>query len=668
MTKLANNNVPPNPPLAPARRSAAELMFAALGEGASIWLEGRAKFVVGVLFLALAVYVGWYAMLGTAEGHLLASIMFMALLPLVFLTTSLNKLIPRRTPVDYLLAALAFAVGLYFVVNSAFYKDVIFGLTEITLLEQAAGLAAVALSFEASRRCVGLGLTTIVPALLLYCAFGDLLPPPLHHKPIDHEYFLMMQTITENGIFGLPIQVAGTYVLLFVLFGGMYQRAGGGQLFFDVAAAIAGKTVGGPAKACVVSSGFYGSVSGSPVADVVTTGPITIPLMCRTGISPVRAGAIESAASCGGAMLPPVMGAVAFLMVEFTSIEYHNIVLAGLLSAVLYYYGVFVFIHVEALRYGEGTLVDEKLPSVFQALREGWPNIVPLVVLIVLLAQGYSIPFIAAGSTAAVLIASWVNPDSTKRLGPVALIEVCAETAHRMTSLLAAVLAAGVIIGAIELTGLVGKFSLLMSLVAGESTLGALIAGAVMLVLFGMGMPTTGVYIMGAALLGPVLTAKFGLPLLETHMFMLYIACMSAITPPIAVACFAAATIAKANPMAIAFRAVKIGFAGFVLPFYFVYNPGLLLQGDALHIGIDIFAAICLLTAIVFALDGAVFRRAAPVWFRGLLLLAAIATIFPDDVIKLTAVAFLVVSTLVYWRVMPSMAHADEKMPMNSKS
>jgi len=257
------------------------------------------------MFLGLAIYVGWYAMFGTAEGHLLASVIFMALLPLVFLTTSSSKLIPRRTPADYFLAVLAFAIGLYYVVNSDFYEEVIFGLTEFTLLEKTVGLLAVVLSFEASRRCVGLGLTTIIAILLLYSAFGHFLPPPLHHKAIGLEYFLMMQTITENGIFGLPLQVAGTYVLLFVLFGGMYQRAGGGQLFFDLAAAIAGRSVGGAAKACVVSSGFYGSVSGSPVADVVTTGPITIPLMCRTGITPLRAAAIESAASCGGAMLPP---------------------------------------------------------------------------------------------------------------------------------------------------------------------------------------------------------------------------------------------------------------------------------------------------------------------------------------------------------------------------
>lgn len=634
-------------------RSAAGKVFAAVGEGASLWLEGPAKLVVGILFLVLAVYVGWYAMFGTAEGHLLASVIYMSLLPLVFLTTSLTKLIPRRTPLDYLLAVLAFATGLYYVVNSEFYKDVIFGLTEITTLEQTVGLLAVALSFEASRRCVGLGLTTIVAVLLLYCAFGHFLPPPLHHKAIGHEYFLMMQTITENGIFGLPLQVAGTYVLLFVLFGGMYQRAGGGQLFFDVAAAIAGRTIGGPAKACVVSSGFYGSVSGSPVADVVTTGPITIPLMCRTGIAPVRAGAIESAASCGGAMLPPVMGAVAFLMVEFTSIQYGEIVLAGLLSAVLYYYGVFAFIHVEAQRFGEGTLADEALPSTVEALKRGWPNLLPLVVLIVLLAQGYSIPYIAAGSTAAVLAASWINPDPAYRLGPRALIEACAETAHRMTSLVAAVLAAGIIIGAIELTGLVGKFSLLMSLVAGDSTLGALIAGAVMLILFGMGMPTTGVYIMGAALLGPVLTAKFGLPVLETHMFMLYISCMSAITPPIAVACFAAATIAKENPMSIAIKAVRIGFAGFVLPFYFVYNPGLLFKGGVLEIGIDLVSAICLLTAFIFALDGAVFRRPAPAWLRLLLVASAIAAFFPDYAIKLTALGLMVVTTVGFWKFAP---------------
>ena len=636
---------------APGPRGRVRRLFAALGEGQTVWLEGRWSLIAGFLFLALAVYVGWYAMFGTAAGHLLAAIVYMALLPLVFLTTTVSKLVPRRIAADYVLAALAFASGLYYVVNAEFYQDVIFGLTEISALERAVGFLAVALSFEASRRCVGLGLTTIVAVLLLYSAFGHYLPPPLHHKQIGHEYFIVMQTITENGVFGLPLQVAGTYVLLFVLFGSLYQRAGGGQLFFDVAAAIAGRTIGGPAKACVVSSGFYGSVSGSPVADVVTTGPITIPLMVRTGIAPVRAGAIEAAASCGGAMLPPVMGAVAFLMSEFTAIEYHNIVVAGLLSALLYYYAVFTFIHVEARRFGEGTMAGESLPSIFEALRRGWPNTIPLAVLIYLLAKGYSIPYIAAGSTAAVLAASWINPNPAHRIGPRALIETCADTAHRMTSLVAAVLAAGVIIGAIELTGLGGKFSLLMSLVAGDSVLGALIAGAVMLVLFGMGMPTTGVYIMGAALLGPVLVAKFHLPMLETHMFMLYISCMSAITPPIAVACFAAAAIAKENPMSIAFKAVKIGFAGFVLPFYFVYNPGLLFQGGALEIGLDFVAAVCLLTAIVFAVDGAVFGRQAPPWMRILLIVTAIAAIVPDHAIKLPALGIMVVAVAAFYRL-----------------
>ncbi len=627
--------------------------FTTLGEGASLPLTGAANRVVGILFLALAVYVGWYAMFGTAAGQLLAAVVYMALLPLVFLTTTISKLVERRTPLDYLLALAALATGIYYIANHSFYDDVIFGITDIPLIEKVVGVAAVALSFEASRRCVGFGLTTIVALLLAYCFVGQLLPPPLHHKEIGLEYFLIMQTMTENGIFGLPLQVAGAYVLLFVLFGGMYQRSGGGQLFFDVAAAIAGRTVGGPAKACVVSSGFYGSVSGSPVADVVTTGPITIPLMRRTGITAVRAGAIESAASCGGAMLPPVMGAVAFLMIEYTSIPYHQIVMAGLLSALLYYYGVFTFIHVEAIRFGEGTLADDEMPTLWDALRRGWPNIIPLVVLVVLLAQEYSIPYVAAGSTAAVLLASWINPSPEYRIGPMALIEVCAETAHRMTSLVAAVLAAGIIIGAIELTGLVGKFSLLMTLVAGNNALAALLAGAVMLVLFGMGMPTTGVYIMGAALLGPVLTAKFHLPVLETHMFMLYISCMSAITPPIAVACFAAATIAKANPMAIAIRAVKFGFAGFVLPFYFVYNPGLLQKGPPLDIVIDTAAAVCMLTAMIFAFDGSVLNRKANPLLRLLLLGCAIVIIFPPHAIKLSAMAAIVVLSLAIWKMAP---------------
>ena len=503
-------------------------------------------------------------------------------------------------------------------------------------------MVLVELSVEACRRTIGWGLTSVVMVLIAYVAFDQLLEGELHHDAIDLPYFLTLQTLTHVGIFGAPIQVAATYAFLLVLFGAFYQRAGGGQLYFDLAAIAAGRTVGGPAKACVVSSGLYGSISGSPTADVVTTGPITIPLMKRVGVSAVRAGAIESSASTGGALLPPVMGAVAFLMVEFTGIPYADIIIAGAIIALLYYFGVFLLIHFEAQRLNEGRIAEEDIVGLKTALKRGWVHFLPIVALVYFLVNGYSPTYVAAGSTVLAVIASWFNPDPRGRIGPRLFIESCTDTVYRIALLTGAVLGAGAIIGCIELSGLAGKFTIMMYYVAGDSVVLILITSAIVLILLGVGMPTPGVYIMGVALIGPVLVSDLSIPVLQAYLFMLYFGCMSAITPPMATACFSAATIAEANPMAIAVHAVKQGIAGFILPFFFVFNAGVLGVGSTVEVTSATLVGIALVAVSCLAIHGWMAQIRPSPWLRLGFVALAMALIYPRPEVQYGAAALAI--------------------------
>ena len=633
--------------------------FAKISEGHRVVPVGPLGAVVTAVSLVLTAYLMWYALWGLSNRHLLGSLFLLAILPMIFVTTSASKAIERITVWDYALAAVSVALAGYFVANRDFYYDIIEGITPISGLEKSISILLVAISVEACRRTIGWGLTAVVVVLLLYVMFGHLLEGGLHHDVIDLEYFVTMQTVTQNGIFGVPLQVAATYAFLFMLFGSLYQRAGGGQLFFDLAAAVAGRSVGGPAKASVVSSGLYGSISGSPVADVVTTGPITIPLMMRVGIPARRAGAIEAAASAGGALLPPVMGSAAFLMVEFTGISYDQIIKAGVFAGLLYYFGVFLLIHFEARRFNDGRIAEEDLVTLAGALRRGWFHLLPIAALIYFLVAGYTPTYVAAGSSAFVVAISWLNPNPSDRLGPSALAASCRDTVFRMAVLAGAVLAAGIIIGCIELTGLTGKFTLMMFYLAGDVLMLALAATAVVLILLGMGMPTQGVYIMGVALLAPVLVLDYKFDVLPTHMFLLYFSSLSAITPPLAVACFAAGTIAGANPMSIAFYAVKLGIAGFILPFFFIFNPGLLLVGSALDVLSAVSIGIVLVIASMIAVHGWIGQQPLAAWQRIAFAALAAAMVAPLPVVQYPAAVVALVALAALQIV--QRAHAERR-------
>ena len=625
-----------------------------------LWIGALAQIVGNAaLWLSLNAGMGFlrpfaaWARSYTANWHLDIAVFMAVTFPIAFLTTTARRGRERLAWTDVVLAALSFGAALYYIVLDDKFLNWSRGFSQPTMADIVAGLVLLGLVVELCRRSTGWGLTSLVVVLLVFTVFGKWMPGALHHDNFGIVYFTEMMTITENGIFGAPLQVAATYAFLFVLFGSFYEKSGGGQLFFDLANAFTGRMRGGAAKACVTASGLYGSVSGSPTADVATTGPLTIPIMKKMGIPAARAGAIEATASSGGAMLPPVMGAVAFIMSDITGIAYQSIAWASLIPALLYYYSIYLLVHNEAVRNNEPRLPEDQIVPLGRALAAGWRHLLPLAALIWLLVAGYTPVYVAAGATAAVIVLSWFHRPTA--IGPRRFVECCTDTITQLVPLVGAVAAAGVVVGAIEISALAGKFTLMISAISGGLLVPTLLLSALFLILLGMGMPTPAVYIMGAALLAPVLRGVFNLPEMQVHLFMLYFACLSAITPPVAVANFAAGAIADVNPMALGPYAVKLAIGGFILPFYFLFNPGLNMQGGVLYIAECIVFAVAMCTFASFALQGYLGLRPIAWPLRLLLFVSAVATVSPRfDVTLAATILGACVLGFVYLRGRPA--------------
>ncbi|MEO7242072.1 MAG: TRAP transporter fused permease subunit, partial [Variovorax sp.] len=579
--------------------------------------------------------LGAWARSYTANFHRDISIFIAITFPIAFLTTTAHADRKRLAWIDVLLAVLSFAVALYYIVLDNKFLNWSFGFSSPSTWDTIVGITLIVLVIELCRRCTGWGLTSLVLLLLFFAIFGNLLPGELKHDNFSMRYFIEMMTISPNGVFGSPLQVAATYAFLFVLFGNFFEKTGGGDLFFGLSSAVTGRMTGGAAKACVAASGLYGSVSGSPTADVATTGPLTIPVMKKMGISPARAAAIEATASSGGAMLPPVMGAVAFIMADLTGLTYASIALASLLPAILYYVAIFIAVHNEAVRNDEGRMDEDQIGKLSTTIINGWRHLLPLAALVSLLILGYTPVYIAAGSTAAVIILSWLSPRNA--ITPKRFVECCMQTIFQLVPLVGAVAAAGLIIGAVEISALAGKFTLLINYFSGGYLVPTLMLSSVFLILLGMGMPTPAVYLTAAALLAPVLRQHFNLPVMQVHLFFIYFSCLSAITPPVAVANFAAGAIAGANPMTVGRHAVVLAAGGFVLPFFFMFNPGLNMQGGAVAIVVAFVFALAMITFVSFALHGYMGKARIHPVLRLVLAACAAAVIAPHWTIQLPA-------------------------------
>jgi len=449
------------------------------------------------------------------------------------------------------------------------------------------------LVLEACRRVIGTFMTAICLAAIAYAFYGPYMPELIIHKGYSIERITTTLWLTTEGIFGLPIGVAATFVYVFVLFGAVLEATGGGNFFIDLAYALTGRFSGGPAKTAVVASGFMGSVSGSAVGNVVATGTFTIPMMKRVGYRPHVAGAIEAAASTGGQLMPPIMGAGAFLMAEFTNTSYLTIIKVALVPAIMYYLTVLFFVHFEAQKQGLRGQPKENLPKIRRVLRKGLHFIIPLAILIYVLVANYSpmmAGFVAVLSTfAASLIANAVrwavsatqrSPDDHARSSlydftrqEFKQIMVSLESgAHNAIMVSVACAAAGIIVGMVTLTGMGLKFSsLVLDLSFGIEALAILLIGAASLVL-GMGLPVTASYIVLATLAGPALL-DMGVPMLVSHMIVFWYSQDANVTPPVSLASFAGAGVAGANPMQTAFTSWKLAKGLYIIPIIMAYRP-----------------------------------------------------------------------------------------------
>jgi TRAP transporter 4TM/12TM fusion protein len=594
---------------------------------------GWLAFLVTPLAVALAVYVIVAATVLIIAPWQLVAIFLCGIIALAFLSVGATPdANPERPSVlDFALAIASIATGAYFWLKSEEIVDRIALLSPLSEWDLLFGILMVLLTLEITRRTTGLGLTAVVLLFIAYNFFGHRLGGVLQHGYIDYIHFIDIMVYTTDGIMGLPARVAATYAFMFVLFGVVLYYARGADFFFDVAAAISGRQPGGPAKVAVVSSGLFGMVSGSPTADVVTTGSVTIPAMKRLGYSGAVAGAVETAASTGGSIMPPVMGSAAFLMAEYTGIEYREIAVAALLPALLYYIGVYSQVHFRAVRLGLSGLAAHEIPRLLPTLLQGSTFFVPLAVLTVALLYGYTATMVAIFGAVAVVIVSWFRRHT--RLGPVDLWNALAETTFRMVPVAGATAAAGLVIAGITMTGLAAKFAHVVYAITSANPIFTLAVGGALTLVLGCGMPTPSAYILAAVLMGPLMS-QLGIDLLAGHMFLLYFAVMSALTPPVAVAAYAAASIAEDNPMTIAMHAVKLALAAFVVPFVFVFGPELLWKGPLWKTAITFGTAAIALVLLAAAIER-YGRWCQSWWARGLVAAGALCMITPD--LRLTA-------------------------------
>ena len=536
----------------------------------------------------------------SAELHLKAGLTFyteqglaviLALaLALIFLTIPARKH-HARTSVpwyDGVLAFLGFAAGIFLTVRFDVLTDEFFyRQTEALII----GIILVPLTIEALRRSAGWSLTCIVLFFFVYAFWGDLIPGRLQGRSQSFESLIPYIAVDNVALFGLPMTIVCTIVVMFIFMGQLLLKSGGSEWFTDIATALMGGTRGGSAKIAVFASALFGSISGSAVSNVASTGVITIPLMRQAGYEPKVAGAFEAVASTGGQIMPPIMGAAAFLMAEFLEIAYTEVVIAAIIPAVLYYVAVFFYADLEAARKNIAPVPADQIPSLGRTIKEGWFFTLPFAVLIyALFALNISPEESALWASGSIIAVNWIFGYKGQRLAPREIYNAVRDTGRGAVDIVIIGAMAGMIIGIIEVTGL--GFGLTFVLVEfGEGNLlGLMVVTALICIILGMGMPTTAIYFLVATLAAPPLI-KLGVNPLAAHMFVLYFGLVSLITPPVAVAAFVAANLAGAQPMETAVTSVRIGWTALVVPMMFVLSPNLIMQGEVLDILIAVVTA-----------------------------------------------------------------------------
>jgi TRAP transporter 4TM/12TM fusion protein len=568
-----------------------------------------------------------------------------------------------------------FAIGLY---HWALYEELLIRSGELTQGDMVVGVTAIGILFYLVWRVMGPALPIVAGIFLAYCLFGNYLPAPFDHRGYSLEQVIEHMSFGTEGLYATPTLVSATYIFLFILFGSFLERAGMIQLFTDVAMGLFGSAKGGPAKVAVFSSALMGTISGSGVANVVSTGQFTIPLMKRFGYKPEFAGGVEATASMGGQIMPPVMGAVAFIMAETIDVPYVEIVKAAIIPAILYYASAFLAVHLEAGKSGLTGLARSELPSAMNALREKWHLILPLAVLVYLLFSGYTplfagsiglaltVVLILAGALALGLVNETVRLVFWVGLGLIAAaflwagvtlvlllvaalvvlslfirggtetLEACrdalADGARQALPVGLACAVVGIVIGTMTLTGIGTIFGNWVVSIGRESLITSLVLTMFVSLILGMGIPTIPNYIITSSLAAPALLT-LGVPLIVSHMFVFYFGIMADLTPPVALAAFAAAPIAKASGFRIGFQALRIALPGFVIPYMAVYDPALMMQpvpgleGFAFWANVAYMVLKASLAVLLWGAASVGYLSVRMFWWERLVAIAAAATL-----------------------------------------
>jgi TRAP transporter 4TM/12TM fusion protein len=555
---------------------------------------------IAVFLSVFQLYTGLY---GTFDALMQRTIHLGLALLLVFLTKPFTKNKEGRTKPGFLdiAAILATLAGLGFIfVQYDWINTQRFALiSPLSTLEVISSIITILVVLESARRVVGMGLVGVVIGFLVYPFFGPHLPGILHSAPISLKELLDFQYLGLSGIFGIPLGISATEIALFIIFASVITKSGIAILLNNFAVALTGKYRGGPAKIAVVASSLMGTITGSGTANVVAIGSITIPMMKKAGYKSHFAAAVEAVASTGGQIMPPVMGAAAFVMSAFTGIPYITITFYALFPAILYYAALFFMIHLEAVRYNMGGVKSED--TLKRTVFDYGHMIIPVILLILLMVVGYTPRFAAGSATLAALVMAQLR--KTTRLSVADVLEALEEGGKSLLMVAVATAAAGIIVGVVDLSGLGQRFGSGLLALSGGKLLPALILTMILAIILGMGMPTTAAYVVQASTVIPALIFM-GLQPIVAHMFAFYFACLSLITPPVAITAYAAAAIAGSNMWLTGWTAFRLGIVGFIVPFMFAYGPSILLIGSLSDIVLTIATALVGVAVLATGVSG----------------------------------------------------------------